>query len=151
MLYLNYETDAAKKADGEKVRRAAAEAAAKIRGIARAIPRDDLLRGFEHADRTGQAPALGFYGPRSGDVILLPEPFWMFGGKSLGCYPGVATHLTPYSYDAHVPLIVMGKGIKAGTYYGPVVINDVAPTLAAILEVEAPSGSSGRILNNIFE
>ena len=29
--------------------------------------------------------------------------------------------------------------------------DDVAPALAAILEVEAPSGSSGRILNEIFE
>jgi Type I phosphodiesterase / nucleotide pyrophosphatase len=150
MLYLNDETDAARRADGAKVRRAAAEVAAKIRGIARAIPRDDLLRGFAHADRTGQAVALGFYGPRSGDVILLPEPFWMFGGKSLGCYPGVTTHLTPYSYDAHVPLILMGDGIKAGHYYQPVLINDAAPTLAAILEVEAPSGSSGRILSEIF-
>jgi Type I phosphodiesterase / nucleotide pyrophosphatase len=151
MLYLNYETDTAKKADGAEIRRAAAEAAAKIRGIARAVTRDDLLRGFEQADRAGQALALGFYGPRSGDVILLPEPYWMFGGKSPGCFAGATTHLTPYSYDAHVPLIVMGRGIKAGTYYSPVVINDAAPTLAAILEVEAPSGSSGRILNEIFE
>jgi hypothetical protein len=45
----------------------------------------------------------------------------------------------------------MGKGIKAGTYYGPVAVNDVAPTLAAILEVETPAGSSGRILSEIFE
>jgi predicted AlkP superfamily pyrophosphatase or phosphodiesterase len=150
MLYLNYEAEAAKGADGSKVRLAAAEAAAKMRGIARAVPRDDLLRGFGYADRTGQALALGFYGPRSGDVILLPEPFWMFGGKSLGCYPGVATHLTPYSYDAHVPLIFMGDGIKAGQYYQPVLVNDAAPTLAAILEVEAPAGSLGRILSEIF-
>jgi predicted AlkP superfamily pyrophosphatase or phosphodiesterase len=151
MLYLNYASDVAKKFSPAVLRSAAAEAAANIRGIARVFTRDDLIRGFEQADRAGRAVALGFYGPRSGDVVMLPEPYWMFGGKSLMSYQGGTTHLTPYSYDAHVPLIVMGKGIKAGTYYSPVVINDVAPTLAAILEIEAPSGSSGRILGEIFE
>jgi hypothetical protein len=29
-------------------------------------------------------------------------------------------------------------------------VNDVAPTLAAMLEVETPSGSSGRVLDEIF-
>jgi hypothetical protein len=31
-----------------------------------------------------------------------------------------------------------------------VVENDIAPTLAAILEVETPSGSVGRVLSEIF-
>jgi hypothetical protein len=30
-------------------------------------------------------------------------------------------------------------------------MNDVAPTLAAILQVETPSGSSGRILSVVLE
>jgi predicted AlkP superfamily pyrophosphatase or phosphodiesterase len=151
MLYLDYSSEPAKKVDAAVLRSAAAEAAAKIRGVARAFTRDDLLRGFDQADRIGRAVALGFYGPRSGDVILLPEPYWMFGGKSIASFQGGTTHLTPYSYDAHVPLIFMGKGIKPRTYYGPVAANDLAPTLAAILEVETPAGSSGRILSEIFE
>jgi hypothetical protein len=32
-----------------------------------------------------------------------------------------------------------------------VTINDVAPTLAAILQVETPSGSAGKILADILE
>jgi predicted AlkP superfamily pyrophosphatase or phosphodiesterase len=151
MLYLDYSSEPAKKVDPAVLRAAAAEAAANIPGIARAFTRDDLLRGLDQADRIGRAVALGFYGPRSGGVILLPEPYWMFGGKSIAFFQGGTTHLTPYSYDAHVPLIFMGKGIKPGNYYGPVAVNDVAPTLAAILEVETPAGSSGRILSEIFE
>jgi predicted AlkP superfamily pyrophosphatase or phosphodiesterase len=151
MLYLDYSSEPAKKVDPAILRSVAAGAAANVRGIARAYTRDDLLRGFEQADRIGRAVALGFYGPRSGDVILVPEPYWMFGGKSIALFQGGTTHLTPYSYDAHVPLILMGKGIKPGTYYGPAAVNDIAPTLAAILEVETPAGASGRILSEIFE
>jgi arylsulfatase A-like enzyme len=44
----------------------------------------------------------------------------------------------------------MGNGIRPGRYYQPVVENDIAPTLAAILEVETPSGSVGRVLSEIF-
>jgi arylsulfatase A-like enzyme len=61
------------------------------------------------------------------------------------------THAAPFSYDTHVPLIFYGTGIHAGIHYEPVTVNDVAPTLAAIFEVETPSGSSGRILSTVFE
>jgi hypothetical protein len=36
-------------------------------------------------------------------------------------------------------------------HYESVTINDVAPTLAAILGVETPSGAAGRILAEILE
>jgi len=113
--------------------------------IARAFTWDDLLTGQASADFVGRAAQLGFYGPRSGDLILLPEPYYMFFNG-----PGT-THATPYGYDNHVPLIFYGAGIPKGTHYEPVAINDVAPTLAAILEVETPSGSSGRILAEILK
>ena len=57
-----------------------------------------------------------------------------------------ATHGTPYGYDAHIPLILMGPGIAPGTYREHVALNDLAPTLAAILGVEPPSGAQGRVL-----
>jgi arylsulfatase A-like enzyme len=49
-----------------------------------------------------------------------------------------------------VPLIFYGAGVPAGVHYGHVAINDIAPTLAAILGVETPSGSSGRILTEVW-
>jgi predicted AlkP superfamily pyrophosphatase or phosphodiesterase len=150
-LYLKSEVVSAQKADASVVRRTAAETARKIPHIARVYTGDDLRLGYNHADHVGRAVAMGYYGSRSADIILVPEPYYIFGGKSVASYQGGTTHLTPYSYDAHVPLIVMGKGIKPGTYDEPVLINDIAPTLAAILEVETPSGSAGRILKEIFE
>jgi len=134
-----------------EVRKAAADAARKLPHIARVFTSDDLRTGHAGGDRVSQAVFLGYYGPRSADIVLVPEPYYMFGGKSLASYQGGTTHLTPYSYDAHVPLIFMGNGIKPGFYDAPVLVNDAAPTLAAILEIETPSGSAGRTLSEMFE
>ncbi len=60
------------------------------------------------------------------------------------------THSTTFGYDAHVPVIFMGPGIRAGFYFEPAAANDIAPTLAAILQVETPSGSAGRVLDEMF-
>jgi predicted AlkP superfamily pyrophosphatase or phosphodiesterase len=144
-LYLNYATVAKNNADRAEVRRFAAETARALPHIARVMTRDDLLHSNASADSIGRAMQLGFYGPRSGDLELLPEPYYIFGSA-----PGT-THANPYSYDNHVPLIFYGAGIRAGVHYDPVTINDIAPTLAAILGVETPSGSSGRILTEVVE
>jgi predicted AlkP superfamily pyrophosphatase or phosphodiesterase len=144
-IYLNYTTIAKNDDERAEVRRFAAEAARSLPHIARVATRDDLLQGNASADSVGRAMQLGFYGPRSADIELLPEPYYIFGNP-----PGT-THANPYSYDNHVPLIFYGEGIKGGVYYEPVTVNDIAPTLAVILGIETPSGSSGRILSEIFE
>ena len=46
-------------------------------------------------------------------------------------------------YDAHVPIVLLGAGIKAGRYNMRVAVNDIATTLATMLDVEPPSGSWG--------
>ena len=79
----------------------------------------------------------------STDVLLVPEPHWIFGVEG-------TTHGSPYDYDTHVPIIFMGPGIKRGKYNGAVALNDIAPTLATMLEIEIPSGSSGRVLDEML-
>ena len=71
---------------------------------------------------------------------ILLYPYWVGGGDF------TATHGTPYSYDTHIPLILMGPAFRAGRYDGAVALNDLAPTLATLLDVETPSGSTGRVL-----
>jgi len=144
-LYLNDQTVAANKADRVEVRRFAADFARGLPHIARVLTRDDLLRGSDSEDLVGRAMLLGFYGPRSGDLALLPEPYYMFSSP-----PGT-THATPYSYDNHVPMIFFGAGIRTGAHFERVAVNDIAPTLAAILQIETPSGSSGRVLSEMFK
>lgn len=58
----------------------------------------------------------------------------------------VATHGSPYMYDRHVPLVFMGPGIEPGRRAEVVATVDVAPTLASLLGVRAPTDLDGRAL-----
>jgi hypothetical protein len=87
---------------------------------------------------------LGFFGPRSGDLFVLPEPYYLFAATG-------ANHGTPYDYDTHVPVIFMGSGIKSATYARRIAVNDIAPTLSAILGVAQPAGSMGNVLTEIVQ
>jgi predicted AlkP superfamily pyrophosphatase or phosphodiesterase len=137
--YLNYELMAKLKLDPAEVRQAAAQAATAAPHVARVYTRDQLQRGQVSTDRVAQRVLRGFNAQRSGDLEIILEPYWM--RQTSG-----TTHGTPYNYDAHIPLILMGSRIKAGEYSEHVALNDLAPTLATIVGVEIPAGSSGRVL-----
>jgi len=42
-----------------------------------------------------------------------------------------------------------GAGVKASSYAREIAVNDIAPTISALLGIEAPSGSSGHVLTEI--
>jgi len=141
--YLNYELIDTLHLDPSEVRRVAAAAAAGVPHVARVYTRDQLLRGEVQNDRVGSRVLRGFNAQRSGDLEIILEPYWMRQAQG-------TTHGTPYNYDAHIPLILMGRGIKPGLYSDQAALNDLAPTLATLLGVEIPSGSSGRVLTEAF-
>jgi hypothetical protein len=142
-LYFNQELIAERKLDSADVNRTAAEALSKLPHVFRVYTRDQLARGAVQPDLISRRVMNGFYARRSGDVEILLEPYWIFTQKE-------ATHGTAFDYDTHVPVIFMGAGIRPGRYYQSIVVNDIAPTLAAILDVETPSGSVGRVLSEVF-
>ena len=107
--------------------------------VARVYTRDQLLRGEVPNDRIGSRVLRGFNAQRSGDLEIILEPFWMRQAQG-------TTHGTPYNYDAHIPLILMGRRVIAGEYSDDVALNDLAPTLATLTGVEIPAGSVGRVL-----
>ena len=140
--YLNYELMG--NTAPPDVRRTAAEAARTVPHVARVYTRDQLLSGQVGVDRIDQRVLRGFNASRSGDLEIVLEPYWIRGTNR-------ATHGSPYNYDAHIPLVLMGPGIKAGTYHQRVALNDLAPTLATLLKVGMPSGSSGRVLTEALQ
>ena len=137
--YLNHTLISERKLDAEEVRRVAAEAALRAPHVARVYTRDQLQRGDVTPDLIGRRVLRGFNQQRSGDLEIVFEPFWMRA-------PSGTTHGTPYNYDAHIPLIFLGPGIAPGRYHAHAALNDLAPTLAALIRVEAPSGADGRVL-----
>ena len=126
----------------EDAERVAGEAAITIPGVARYFTRTQLLSGaVSQADAVARRVLHGYNARRSGDVVLISEPF-----KYLSDYVSTATHGTPYSYDTHVPLIIMGGGVTPGRYRVPATPADIAPTLASLLGVQPPSSATGRVL-----
>ncbi|HMD50665.1 MAG TPA: alkaline phosphatase family protein [Bryobacteraceae bacterium] len=141
--YLNLELIQSHRLDPAEVERVAAHAAASEEHIARVYTRQEILSGEVQRDDIGRAVSLSFYGPRSSDLVILQEPYYLFDATG-------TTHGTPYDYDNHIPVIFFGAGVKAGAYYQTIAMNDIAPTLAAMFGVEAPSGSIGRVLTEIL-
>jgi hypothetical protein len=80
---------------------------------------------------------------RSGSLMLLYEPFFVESyGDGRGTAPG-----SPYAYDTDVPLILHGRRIRPGIYENDIDAASVAPTLAALLRIAAPSGATQRVLS----
>ncbi|HVG62281.1 MAG TPA: alkaline phosphatase family protein [Hyalangium sp.] len=126
------------KTDGAAIRRAAADWLSKQPGIALAVARDDL---YTAPDLGGLLSPVrrGYYPGRSGDVLIVPQAFHVISKEAVG-----TNHGTPYSYDQQIPIVFAGKGVKAGTYQQEINAMDVAPTLAAMLELGAPASAEGR-------
>jgi hypothetical protein len=141
-FYFNQDLIRQKKLDAAAVERTAAEAARPIAHVFRVYTREMLLNGTVDI-QVGRRVMNGFYPPRGPDMYVLLEPYWLYGAKG-------TTHSTTFSYDAHVPVIFMGPGIKAGHFDEEISVNDVAPTLATYLDIETPSGSVGRCLAEIL-
>ena len=76
-------------------------------------------------------------------MTIVQNPYFLFDKTG-------TTHGLPFAYDTHVPVIFMGPGIKAGKYHKQVAVNDIAPTLATMLEIETPSGAYGRVLEEML-
>jgi predicted AlkP superfamily pyrophosphatase or phosphodiesterase len=139
-LYLNYPSAASQNVSREALDRAVVEAAQAQPGIARAFTVADLARAAGSGDPILEAVADGYYAERSGDLHILVKPnyiFWSGGGT---------THGSPYDYDAHVPLIFMGVGVKPGRYDQRIRVNELAPTLGHLLGVAFKGDAKGRVL-----
>ncbi len=141
-VYFNYAAFKRDSVNLDEIERVAATEIMTLPGIAHCFTREQLMRGAVSVTNPIERRALhGFYPQRSGDLVIVTDPF-----KYLVEYPITATHGSPYNYDTHVPVIIMGGGVKAGRYFQSASPADIAPTLAAILRTQAPSNSVGRIL-----
>jgi predicted AlkP superfamily pyrophosphatase or phosphodiesterase len=86
------------------------------------------------------AVADSYFPGRSGDLYFVPKPYWLVDGTPAGKMRSYGTgHGTPYNYDQHVPVLLMGYGIEPGDYYREVTPADIAPTLASLCGITLAS------------
>lgn len=81
---------------------------------------------------------------RSGDIFVIPAPGVKNGGV-MG-----ATHGTMYPYDTHIPLLWFGWKVPQGRTFRDVGMTDIAPTLAAFLSIQVPSGNVGKPITEVL-
>ena len=136
--------------DLDECERVVGELSMHMAGVARYFTRAQLENNLiSSTDPVGRRVLHGFYPPRSGDVIVVFEPYnILFDLPDDPADPrSTATHGSPYSYDTHVPLIIMGRDFAPGSYTQAATPADIAPTIASLLSVQTPSCSVGRVLS----
>jgi predicted AlkP superfamily pyrophosphatase or phosphodiesterase len=114
-------------------------------GVARVLRADRVTA--ESSDAAVRAAAYGYFPGRSGELIVVPKPYWIleFRGDA-----EATEHGTMYSYDRRVPVLLLGGAIRHGRFSAPVSPADVAPTLAAIAGLRLPR-AEGRVLSEVIK
>ncbi len=100
----------------------------------------------------GRAPASDVYAERWRRTIP-PGTGWLFAAVPIAgviwSRTGLANHGTPLEQDVAVPILFAGAGIRPGRYARPVVVEDIAATLAALIGVRPTERITGRPLPEV--
>ncbi len=88
----------------------------------------------------------GYYPPRGGDVQIIFKSNYMENYSPTG-----TTHGMWNPYDSHIPMLWYGWGIKQGKTNRETYMTDIAPTLAALLHIQMPSGSIGNVITEVMK
>jgi predicted AlkP superfamily pyrophosphatase or phosphodiesterase len=87
----------------------------------------------------------GYNAKRSGDIEFLLKPAYFDGGNK------GTTHGLWNPYDAHIPLVWFGWGIKHGKLNRETYMTDISATLAAMLQIQMPSGCVGHVITEVMK
>ncbi len=96
-----------------------------------AMTRNELLKPAESGTEIQQLMKRSFHPTRSGDVLYVLKPYHFHNTAA-------TTHGTPWHYDRHVPLLVLGT-VPQGQYSHEVSPASIGTTIAEMLHVEFPS------------
>lgn len=86
----------------------------------------------------------GYNQKLSGDVQFLYRPQW-FEGSARG-----TTHGSWNPYDSHIPLLWFGWSVKSGKTAREVYMTDIAPTVAALLQIQMPNANIGKVIGEVM-
>jgi hypothetical protein len=89
--------------------------------------------------------ANGYYPQRNGDVQIVLKPGYIDGG------PTGTTHGLWNPYDSHIPLVWYGWNIRHGRLKRETYMTDIAPTLAAMLNIQMPNGTIGTVIEEVVK
>lgn len=143
-FYLNHPAIQSKKLNLEEVENFVRDILKAEPGVHSVYTRSEFqLRSFPPGP-TGEQIKKSFEPSLSGDLIIIPKPFFYAAGNP-------ATHMTGYSYDTNVPILFSGQRFIKGVFGNRAEIVDIAPTLSFVLGVLPPATSEGRVLTEALK
>ncbi len=121
--------------------------------ISRLNQEEDVLIAFDNADISAanipneykEMFLKGFNQKLAGDVQIVYKPGYFFGGST------GTTHGSVFAYDTHIPLLWMGWGVQHGISNRQVYMTDIAATVAALLKIQMPSASIGKVITEVIK
>ena len=85
----------------------------------------------------------GYNPKRSGDIQFTFKPAYFDGGDK------GTTHGLWNPYDAHIPLLFFGWKVQPGKTNRETYMTDISATVAAMLQVQMPSGCVGKVITEV--
>lgn len=104
--------------------------------VVAAVTRHELVGGATGAGRLAEQLGAAFHPRRSGDVLFVLAPYYVYSGTT------TATHGSPWRYDTHVPLMLVGAGVHRGAQSREVAPGALAATFARLLRLESPAAAA---------
>lgn len=144
-LYLNTQAISEQAVDSEAVKQFLIRVLSAREGVLYAVALNALAQASLPAPLKDML--INGYNPkRSGDIQLIYKPEYLSNNAQKGTMHGVWN-----PYDTHIPCLFYGWGIKPGHTQRETAITDIAPTLAALLKIQMPSGSVGKVITEALQ
>ena len=87
----------------------------------------------------------GYTPSRSGDIQFIFKPGYFDGGTK------GTTHGLWNPYDSHIPLVFYGWNVNQGKLNRETYMTDISATLAAMLQIQMPSGCVGQVITEVIK
>jgi len=147
-IYLNHKLINKKGLDQGGIEKALATELVKLKGVSYAISSSQLAINKLPENMVTRSIINNFHAKRSGDIYVVFEPNVFindFDGLTVA-----STHGSPWKYDTYVPVIFAGAGLQPAKLSRPITPYDIAPSIAAYLNMKPPSGSTGKPLPEVL-
>lgn len=116
----------------------------KHEAVARVFPLADLANVTLNSKQKDMITN-GYFPQRCGDIQIILKPGYYDGGLT------GTTHGLWNPYDAHIPLLFYGWGIKHGKLNRETYMTDISATIAALLHIQMPNGCIGHVIEEVMK
>jgi predicted AlkP superfamily pyrophosphatase or phosphodiesterase len=140
VLYLDPDAFRHAGVNRDSVARAFITAVRRLEGVWRADLLADLARRDTVTDHVSRRWLHMFPPDLPVMVVVTLKPYWSWTGDR------TAHHGSPHDYDARVPVLFYGPGVRPGHLRDTVRVVDIAPTLARLVGVRPQERLDGQVL-----